>query len=462
MTIATINPATGETVRVFEEISEQELERRLARAAAAQKAWGSLHLADRADRLRAAAAILDAERQPLAALMTLEMGKPIKAARDEAAKCATGLRYYADNAAAFLAPRRSPLSADEEAAITTQPLGVILAVMPWNFPFWQVFRFAAPALVAGNAAVLKHASNVPQCALAIESVFLRAGFPEGVFQTLLLPASRVERVIADGRIAAVALTGSETAGSQVASIAGKHLKKTVLELGGSDPFIILSSANIQATAIAAAKARTVNSGQSCIAAKRFIVVDSVAAEFEKAFVRAMAALRVGDPRSEASEIGPLATAQVLADVERQVNETVRLGARLATGGARLDSSGYYYPPTVLLDVDPAAPVCTEEVFGPVAPVLRVPNAAAALTLANNTRYGLGASVWTDNQSEIEMFTHGIESGMVFVNSIVQSDPRLPFGGVKRSGYGRELGETGIHEFVNIKTIRVREAPAAGS
>ncbi len=459
MTIATVNPATGETLRIFEEIPEREIERRLAKAAAAQKTWAATRLADRAELLRAAATLMDAQRDMLAALMTLEMGKPFRAARDEAAKCATALRYYADNAAAFLAPRRAPLSSDEVSAVTTQPLGVILAIMPWNFPFWQVIRFAAPALVAGNAAVLKHASNVPQCAMAIEHLFTKAGFPDGVFQTLLISAARVERVIQDNRIAGVALTGSEGAGSQVAAVAGKHLKKTVLELGGSDPFIVLDSANIKATAAMAAKARTVNSGQSCIAAKRFIVTQNVADEFESAFVAAMSALQVGDPMKESTDVGPLATEQVLTDVERQVSDSLKQGAILATGGKRLEGTGFFYAPTVLLNVSPDAPVCTEEVFGPVAPVLRVSDAAAALALANNSRYGLGASVWTNDQNEIDYFTNGIESGMVFVNNIVQSDPRLPFGGIKRSGYGRELGETGIHEFVNIKTIRVRAVPA---
>jgi succinate-semialdehyde dehydrogenase/glutarate-semialdehyde dehydrogenase len=333
--------------------------------------------------------------------------------------------------------------------------------MPWNFPFWQVIRFAAPALVAGNVAVLKHATNVPQCALAIESVLAQAGFPQGVFQVVLLPAARVEPIIADERVAAVTLTGSERAGSEVASAAGRHLKKSVLELGGSDPFVVLPSADIRLAARMAATARTVNSGQSCIAAKRFIVVESIARDFQAAFVDAMRSLRTGDPTRDDTQVGPLATAQVLHDVERQVGAARAAGARVALGGERPRGKGFFFPPTVLLDVDPGSPVCTEEVFGPVAPVLVARDVGHALTLANTSRYGLGASVWTTDRREMEMFTRELESGMVFVNAVVHSDARLPFGGVKRSGYGRELGKTGMREFVNVKTIRVREEPAAG-
>ena len=454
------NPATGATLREFDEASDAEVEHRLDLASEAQHAWAGESIGARGRLLNAAASILEAERNKLASLMTVEMGKPISAARDEISKCAAALRFYSDRGADFLAEHPVKLDDHETAIIAYQPLGVLLAIMPWNFPFWQVIRFAAPALMAGNAALLKHASNVPQCALAIEDVFLRAGLARGVFQSLLLSAARVESVIASDKIAAVTLTGSERAGSNVAALAGKHLKKSVLELGGSDPFIVLASADVAATAAMAARARTVNSGQSCIAAKRFIVVDSVAPQFEEALVKEMNSLRVGDPMRDDTEIGPLATEQVLADVERQVLESVRRGARIATGGRRLDGKGLFYPPTVLLNVDGESPVCTEEVFGPIAPVLRVKDAAAALALANDTQYGLGASVWTSDKSEADIFTRELQSGMVFVNAVVHSDARLPFGGVKRSGYGRELGKSGLREFVNVKTIRVRAAPAA--
>jgi succinate-semialdehyde dehydrogenase/glutarate-semialdehyde dehydrogenase len=423
--------------------------------------WRKESFANRAAVLLKAADIMESERQQLGELMTLEMGKPVRAAREEAAKCALALRYYAEHGEHFISRREVFAESGERAAITYQPLGLILAIMPWNFPFWQVVRFAAPALAAGNASVLKHASNVPQCALAIEDVFLRAGLPEGVFQTFLLPSSRMDKLIADDRIAAVTLTGSEAAGRHVASVAGMHLKKTVLELGGSDPFIVLESADIARTAAEAARARTVNSGQSCIAAKRFIVVEKVAREFAAAFTREMAALRVGDPLHENTDIGPLATEQVLNDVERQVDESVKLGAQITTGGTRITGPGHFYAPTVLVDVPSEAPVCNEEVFGPVAPVLAVANNDAALSLANSSRFGLGGSVWTRDEKEAEYFVNELACGMVFVNAAVHSDPRLPFGGIKRSGYGRELSEPGMHEFVNIRTVRVRGEPAGG-
>jgi succinate-semialdehyde dehydrogenase/glutarate-semialdehyde dehydrogenase len=333
--------------------------------------------------------------------------------------------------------------------------------MPWNFPFWQVIRFAAPALAAGNAVLLKHASNVPQCALAVEDVFRRAGAPPGVFQTLLIEASQVEGVLRDTRVAAATLTGSEGAGSSVASIAGSVLKKSVLELGGSDPFMVLPSADIAAAAAAAARGRTVNAGQSCIASKRFIVVEACAAEFEKLLVREMQTLKVGSPLSEDTDIGPLATAQVLADVHEQVTDAVKRGARIATGGTPVAGAGWFYPPTVLLEVDTESSVWQDEVFGPVAPVVRVTDAQAALALANNSRYGLGASVWTINRDEVVRFTEELQCGMVFVNAIVHSDVRLPFGGIKRSGFGRELADLGLHEFTNAKTIRIPAALSEG-
>jgi succinate-semialdehyde dehydrogenase/glutarate-semialdehyde dehydrogenase len=398
-----------------------------------------------------AAEILDREKDRFGKLMTTEMGKPIKSARDEAAKCAWACRYYAENAERLLADERVETNASLS-FIRYQPLGPVLAIMPWNFPFWQVFRFAAPALMAGNVGLLKHASNVPQCALAIEDIFHRAGFPDGAFQTLLISAGQAPRVLHDPRVAAATLTGSELAGSQVAAEAGKQIKKTVLELGGSDPFIVMPSANIEKAVATAVLARTINNGQSCIAAKRFVVAEDVAGEFERRFVRAMESIRVGDPMDEATALGPLATPQILEGLHDQVRRSVAAGARLLTGGKHLDRPGNYYAPTVLTNVPETAPAFSEELFGPVAVLSRVRDAGEAIRIANATTFGLGASVWTNNPAERDRFIDEIESGMVFVNGMVASDPRLPFGGVKRSGYGRELGTYGIREFVNIKTV----------
>ena len=454
--IVSINPATGETLRTFEPLADSQIEDKLARAAATYRTWRSTAFGDRKRMMLAAAEILEKEKAEWGRIMTAEMGKPIKAARDEAAKAASGCRYYAENAESFLGDE--PIAIDGATNyIRYQPIGPVLAVMPWNFPFWQVFRFAAPALMAGNVGLLKHASNVPQCALAIEDIFRRAGFPEGAFQTLLIGSEQVHRIIDDPRIKAVTLTGSEPAGRQVAAQAGRDIKKTVLELGGSDPFVVMPSANLAAAAETAMKARTINNGQSCIAAKRFIVADKIAGDFERRFVERMLALKVGDPMDEATDVGPLATPQILEDLEQQVQKSVAAGARVLAGGKRLERPGNFYAPTVLADIPQNSPAYREELFGPVAALFRVPDMQAAIRLANDTNFGLGASIWTTDQKETARFIDEIEAGMVFVNGMVASDPRLPFGGVKNSGYGRELSIQGIREFVNIKTVSIKAA-----
>ncbi|MEJ7812052.1 MAG: NAD-dependent succinate-semialdehyde dehydrogenase, partial [Gemmatimonadaceae bacterium] len=405
--IASVNPATGETLQEFASLTPAELDTRVGRAADAFNDYRRMPVARRAGIVARAADILDAERPALARLMTLEMGKPVKAAADEAAKCARACRYYAENAARFLAPEVVPTEA-RESYVLFQPLGVILAIMPWNFPFWQVFRFAAPALAAGNVALLKHASNVPQCALAIEDVFRRAGVPEGVFTTLLVTSDAVGRLLADPRVAAATLTGSESAGSKVAEAAGRAIKKTVLELGGSDPFIVMPSADLDVAVPTAVKARAINNGQSCIAAKRFIVHEAVADEFERRFVSGVRALRLGDPMDEGTDVGPLATRDILDDLDRQVRESVAAGARLLTGGARREGPGYFYEPTVLADVPRDSPAYREELFGPVAPIFRVRSAAEAVALANDTTFGLAASAWTNDRRERDLFIEEIE------------------------------------------------------
>lgn len=452
MPIASVNPATGHTLRAFTPDTARDVDAKLARAAAAFSTWRLTPVASRSEALREAARVLDAERDPLAMLATTEMGKPLRAARDEVTKCATTCRHYADNAAAFL--RAEPVAGGDQ-TVWFQPLGVILAVMPWNFPFWQVVRFAAPALAAGNVGVLKHASNVPQCALALADLFRRAGVPEGVFQALLVGADEIAGVIADPRVAAVTLTGSDGAGRAVAATAGAHLKKSLLELGGSDPFVVLRSADVERAVPAAIKARIVNNGQSCIAAKRFIVVDELYDRFATAFVDGMRALKVGDPLRDDTDVGPLATRAIRDEVAAQVDASVAAGARLLLGGrASDDGGGNYYPPTVLGDVPPHAPAAREEVFGPVAALFRVPDADAALAAANASPFGLGASVWTRERAEALRFARELEVGSVFVNEMVASDPHFPFGGVKQSGYGRELGAFGLREFVNVKTVRL--------
>jgi succinate-semialdehyde dehydrogenase/glutarate-semialdehyde dehydrogenase len=452
--IASVNPSTGVTERQFEELTDAELDQKLERAAAAFGAFRRSSLSDRAAVLLGAAAILDAEKDALGRTMASEMGKIVQAGRDEAAKCAWGCRFYAEHAAAMLADEPVATGAGVDSVVRYEPLGAILAIMPWNFPFWQVFRVAAPALMAGNVVLLKHASNVPQCALLIEDILGRAGLPPGVFQTLLAEVPKVPGLIADPRVAAVSLTGPESAGAEVASQAGRYLKKVVLELGGSDPFIVLPSADLDAAVATGVKSRVINNGQSCIAAKRFIVADAVAGAFTERFVARMAALRVGDPLDPATELGPLARASGRDGLHDQVVRSVAAGARLLTGGAPLAGPGYYYPPTVLADVPASAPAYADELFGPVATLFRVPDVDAAIALANDTRFGLGCSVWTRDPAERDRVVERVEAGQVFVNSMVASDPRLPFGGTKRSGFGRELGAWGIREFVNVKTVSV--------
>jgi len=455
MTISTVNPATGETVRTFEALNEREIEAKLQRAVAAFAINRARSFADRATRMRAAADVLDARKNELGKMITTEMGKPLKAAVAEVQKCALVCRYYADNAEKQLADEHVQTGA-ADSFIRYQPLGPVLAVMPWNFPFWQVFRFAAPALMAGNVGLLKHASNVPQSALAIEEIFVEAGFDAGEFQTLLISASQVGPLLDDERIKAATLTGSEPAGASVASAAAKQIKKSVLELGGSDPFVVMPSADLEEAVKIAVKARIVNNGQSCIAAKRFIVHESIYESFEQKFTAAMEALKVGDPMDEATDIGPLAMPQIVKDIDEQVRKSVDAGARLVIGGKRL--GGNHYAPTILADIPQSAPAYREEIFGPVASLFRAKDADDAIRLANATTFGLGASVWTTDRAEAQRFIDGIESGQVFVNAMVASDPRIPFGGVKHSGFGRELGVLGIREFVNIKTVWIASMP----
>jgi succinate-semialdehyde dehydrogenase/glutarate-semialdehyde dehydrogenase len=456
MSIASINPATGELLQSFDELSMEVLEKKLSLAASTVAGVRRTTFGERARWMLRAAELLEGDKEALGRLMTLEMGKPIGAAREEAAKCAWVCRYYAEHAERMLADRAVPTSA-QQSYVMYQPMGVVLAVMPWNFPFWQVFRFAAPAIMAGNVALLKHASNVPQCALAIEDLLLRAGVPEGAFQALLIGSSRVGGLLEDARINAATLTGSEHAGRSVGGQAGASLKKSVLEPGGSDAFVVMPSADLDSATRTAVKARTINNGQSCIAAKRFIVHETVADEFERRFVAGMEGLRVGDPLDERTEIGPLATPDILRDVDAQVRDSVAAGARLLTGGRRLDRPGNYYAPTVLTSVPKGARAYGEEVFGPVATVFRARDVDGAIALANDTTFGLGASAWTNDALERDRFVRELDAGLVFVNGMVASDPRLPFGGVKHSGYGRELSEEGIREFVNVKTVVIQDA-----
>ena len=454
MPIASINPATGETIKTFEPLNETELEEKLQRSVETFAVYKESAISERAGWMMRAAEILEAEKNEFARLMTTEMGKPVTGAVGEVEKCAWVCRYYAETAAQHLADQIVETDASKS-FVSFQPLGPVLAVMPWNFPFWQVFRFAAPALMAGNVGLLKHSSNVPQCALAIEDIFLRAGFPPGAFQTLLIGSDAVKRVLEDTRIAAATLTGSEPAGRSVASIAGEQIKKTVLELGGSDAFIVMPSANVDEAVSTGVKARTINNGQSCIAAKRFIVASEIYDEFERGFVESMKALRVGDPLKESTEIGPLATEQILKDVDDQVKTSVAAGAIILTGGKKIEGAGNFYEPTVLVNVPHDSPASCEEIFGPVAMLFRVNSIDEAIQLANSTTFGLGASAWTSDDRERGRFIAELEAGCVFINGMVASDPRLPFGGIKNSGYGRELGEFGIREFVNIKTVWIK-------
>ena len=460
-TMKSINPATGDTLAEHPMLSAEELESRLALAADAAVRWRKTPIADSAAVVARLGALLDAEKDRLGRLMTLEMGKPIQAAIDEAAKCATGCRFYADHGPSFVADSHI----DDEghrSFVTYEPLGVVLAIMPWNFPFWQVIRFLAPALVAGNAGLLKHASNVPGCALELESLVRRAGAPEGVFQTLLIGSDAVAALLADRRVAAATLTGSEGAGRSVAQHAGEHLKKTVLELGGSDAFVVMPTADLDTAIETAVKARTINNGQSCIAAKRFIVHRAIAARFLAGFSSGMQALRMGDPLDPNTQLGPLATARLAEELDAQVTESVAMGARVVCGGRRAAPDSAFFPPTVLTDIPRASPAYRDELFGPVGCVFVAADIDDAIRIANDTRFGLGASAWTNDSAEQERFARELDAGSVFVNDMVVSDARFPFGGVKASGYGRELSDVGLREFVNVKTVRVRTGAGRSS
>ncbi|MFN5754448.1 MAG: NAD-dependent succinate-semialdehyde dehydrogenase [Pseudanabaena sp.] len=454
MAIASINPVTGEVLKTFEPLTDEQLEHKLALADRTFATYKHTSFRDRAQWMHQAADILEAKKTEFGIIMTLEMGKTLKSAIAEIEKCANLCRFYAEHAPSFLAD--TPAQTDASRTIIRyQPLGIILAVMPWNFPFWQVFRFAVPALMAGNVGLLKHASNVPQCALAIAETFRVAGIPEGAFQTLLIGADRVAGIVADPRVKAATLTGSEPAGQSLAAIAGHHLKKVVLELGGSDPFIVLKSADLELAVNTAVIARVMNNGQTCIAAKRFILEEAIADQFISKFVDKFKALKVGDPMQSETDIGPLATPQILNELDAQVKTTVDLGAKVLVGGYQIKGKGNFYAPTILDQIPLGAPPYQEEFFGPVASVFRVQNLDEAIALANSTSFGLGASFWSNDPQEIEQAIEQIESGAVFVNGMVKSDPRVPFGGIKRSGFGRELGIEGIREFVNIKTIWIK-------
>ena len=453
MAIETVNPATGKTLKTFEPHTKEQVDEKLDKAIGAYSRHRLTSFDSRARCMRRAGDILVERKEELGHLMTIEMGKPIKAAIAEAEKCASACYYYADNAERMLAPR-DVRTAGGKGAVYFQPIGPVLAVMPWNFPFWQVFRFVAPSIMAGNVGLLKHSSNVPQCALSIERILLDAGFPEGVFQTLLVGSGEVAALIADARVAAVTLTGSEGAGRSVGEAAGRALKKTVLELGGSDPFIVMPGADLASAAKTAVTARMINNGQSCIAAKRFIVHEAVYDEFLEPFVNGVKAVRVGDPAEIATELGPLATAPIRDELAQQVEKTLSLGARALCGAKKIERAGFYYEPTVLVDIPDGSPADEEELFGPVASVWKARDVDHAIDIANSSRFGLGASVWTENPDERARFIRDVQSGLVFINGMVASEPALPFGGVKDSGYGRELGDFGIMEFVNIKSVKI--------
>jgi succinate-semialdehyde dehydrogenase/glutarate-semialdehyde dehydrogenase len=454
MAMETLNPATDELVQTFDTWDENELEAALQQVADASPSWRMTTFAERATLMKKAAEVLRTRLDHFAGLISLEMGKPIKESKAEIEKCAWVCEYYADNAEVFLANDNIESDAGKS-YVAYLPLGTILAVMPWNFPFWQVFRFAAPGLMAGNTGVLKHASNVPQCALAIEQVFVEAGFPQGVFRTLMISASQVKAVIEDPRVHAVTLTGSEPAGRQVAATAGASIKKSVLELGGSDAFVVLHDADLEAAATVGASSRFLNNGQSCIAAKRFIVVEAVADEFLSLFKQKIQALKVGDPMSETTDLGPMSRRDLRDELHKQVQDSIAQGAVAALGCEPVEGPGAYYQASILDNVAPGVRAYEEELFGPVAIVIRARNEDDALHIANDSRFGLGGSVWTNDSQRGERFALGMESGSTFVNGLVKSDPRLPFGGTKASGYGRELSTHGIHEFVNAKTIWIK-------
>ncbi len=453
MAIESLNPTTGEVVERFTELTDAEIDERLDRAERAFQRHRRTSFTERAERLVRLAELLDSRADELGRLMTEEMGKPIEAAVAEARKCALACRYYVEQGERHLADEVIETEA-VRSFIRYLPLGPVLAVMPWNFPFWQVIRFAAPAVMAGNVGLLKHASNVPRCALKLEELFLEAGFEEGIFQTLLVGSGKVAGIIDDARVRAVTLTGSTPAGSAVAERAGKRIKKSVLELGGSDPFVVMPSADLDAVVGTAVQARVINNGQSCIAAKRFIVHEAVYDAFLERFVERMASLRIGDPMDPETQLGPLATAAIRDGVAEQVRETVAAGAKLLTGGEPIDRPGFFYPPTVLAEIPEGTPAWDDEIFGPVASVFRARDLDDAIRLANASPFGLGSSAWTNDPEEQERFIDEIEAGLTFINAMVASDPRLPFGGVKASGYGRELSRYGIREFVNIKTVFV--------
>ncbi|CAL9648494.1 NADP-dependent succinic semialdehyde dehydrogenase [Streptomyces sp. enrichment culture] len=457
MPIATVNPANGETLRTYEAMGEEEIERRIELAEATFRTYRTTGFYERAGLMRRAADLLEADQKEIGKVITTEMGKPVKQARAEAAKCAKAMRWYADHAAELLADEE-PADADvkdsgaSRALVRYRPLGPVLAVMPWNFPLWQVIRFAAPALMAGNVGLLKHASNVPQTALYLEDLFHRAGFPEGCFQTLLIGSAQVDDILRDERVRAATLTGSEPAGRAVASTAGEMIKKTVLELGGSDPFVVMPSADVERAAAVAVTARTQNAGQSCIAAKRFIVHTDVYDAFAERFAAGMRALRVGDPMDEETEVGPLSSEQGLNDLVELVDDAVRGGASVLCGGERPDGPGWYYPPTVLAGVTREMRIHREEAFGPVATLYRAADLDEAVLIANDTDFGLSSNVWTRDDADVDRFVRDLEAGGVYVNGMTASHPAFPFGGVKRSGYGRELSGHGIREFCNITTV----------
>jgi succinate-semialdehyde dehydrogenase / glutarate-semialdehyde dehydrogenase len=456
MAIATINPATGLVVKTFTALTDAQVDEKIAKAARTFKTYRKTSFSDRARWMNKAADILDAEKEALGRLLTLEMGKTVGSAIAEAEKCAGACRYYAEHSEKFLADEVIATTA-AKSYIHYQPLGIVLAVMPWNYPLWQVFRFIAPGMMAGNVGLLKHASNVPQCALKIEEILSRAGFPDGVFQTLLIGAVQVDRILNDPRVAAATLTGSEQAGIQVGVSAAKRIKKVVLELGGSDPFIVMPSANLEDAVSTGVKARVLNNGQSCIAAKRFIVHEQIADKFEREFVRRMKALKLGDPFDAKTDVGPLANPDAVKDLDADVQKSVQAGAKILTGGKPVSGPGYFYEPTVLTNVPKDSPAYREEFFGPVASMFRVKCIEEAIAIANDSRFGLGASAWTNDPAERERFIGDLEAGMVFINQMVASDPRVPFGGVKASGHGRELGPYGIREFTNAKTVWIRDS-----